>query len=138
MNNIKCQNLVIFSFKLRMKHKFSLSINQVQRTNQQYQSKSIKKCQQYFHCFIVCILGPYAFRFRFQWNIVTILISIITIGLVQRCGAYQRGNLYQREALISMWITKGAALVREWRLFEARSLLEEIRYNKNTKAKKEK
>ena len=27
--NIKCQNLVIFSFKVRMKHKFSLSINQI-------------------------------------------------------------------------------------------------------------
>ena len=24
MNNIQCQNLVIFSFKIRMKHKFSL------------------------------------------------------------------------------------------------------------------
>ena len=29
MNNIKRQNLVIFSFKIRMKHKFSISINQM-------------------------------------------------------------------------------------------------------------
>ena len=29
MNNIKYQNLVTFSFKMRMKHKFSLSINQM-------------------------------------------------------------------------------------------------------------
>ena len=29
MNSIKCQKLVIFSFKIRIKHKFSLSINQI-------------------------------------------------------------------------------------------------------------
>ena len=29
MKNIKCQNLAIFAFKIRMKHKFSLSINQM-------------------------------------------------------------------------------------------------------------
>ena len=29
MNNIKCQKPVIFSFKIRMKHKFLLSINQI-------------------------------------------------------------------------------------------------------------
>ena len=29
VNNIKPQNLVIFSFKIRMKHKFSLTINQI-------------------------------------------------------------------------------------------------------------
>ena len=28
-NNIECQNLVIFSFKVRIKHKFSLTINQI-------------------------------------------------------------------------------------------------------------
>ena len=33
------------------------------------------KYQQYFHCFIVCILVPYAFWFSYQQNIVTILIS---------------------------------------------------------------
>ena len=29
MNNIKCQNFVIYSFKVRMKHKSSLSTNQI-------------------------------------------------------------------------------------------------------------
>ena len=29
MNNIKCQNFVTFPFKIRMKHKFSLSIIQI-------------------------------------------------------------------------------------------------------------
>ena len=33
INNIKRQNLVIFSFKIRMKHKFSLSIKQIYRKN---------------------------------------------------------------------------------------------------------
>ena len=32
------------------------------------------------------------------------------------------------EALISMWIPKGAGLIRGWFLFEVRGLLEEIRY----------
>ena len=29
MNNIKCKKLVIFSFKITMKHKFLLSLNQI-------------------------------------------------------------------------------------------------------------
>ena len=29
MNNIKCQNRVIFSFKIKIKHKFSLLLNQI-------------------------------------------------------------------------------------------------------------
>ena len=33
--------------------------------------------QQYFHCFIACILCPCTFWFRFQQNIVTILISAV-------------------------------------------------------------
>ena len=33
------------------------------------------KYQQYFHCFIVCMLVPYAFWFSYQQNIVTTLIS---------------------------------------------------------------
>ena len=45
------------------------------------------KYQQYFHCFIVCILGPYAFWFSFQQNIVTILISAV-LG----SGAFIRGE----------------------------------------------
>ena len=37
--------------------------------------------------------------------------------------------LIRWEALISTWIPKGAALIRRRRLFEARGLLEEIRYS---------
>ena len=57
------------------------------------------KYQQYFHCFIVCIQGPYIFWFSFQQNIVTILISAIFAALIRgealirgRCllGTYQR------------------------------------------------
>ena len=55
------------------------------------------KYQQYFRCFSVCILVPYAFCFSFQQNIVTILISTVFRG-----AALIRG-----EALISMWIPKG-------------------------------
>ena len=54
------------------------------------------KYRQYFHCFIVYILVPYACWFNFQKNIVTILISAVI------------GSL----ALISMWICRGAALQR--------------------------
>ena len=55
MNNIKCQNLVTFSFKIRTKHYFHY-------------------LQQYFHYFIACILVSYAFWFSYQQNKVTILI----------------------------------------------------------------
>ena len=48
---------------------------------------------------------------------VTILISNAFIGAVLIGG----------EALISIWIPKGAALIRGWCLFEAQRLLEEIR-----------
>ena len=34
----------------------------------------------------------------------------------------------RREALISMWTPKGAALIRGRRLFEDQRLLEEVRY----------
>ena len=36
--------------------------------------------------------------------------------------------LIRGEALISMWAPKRAALIRGWRLFEARRLLEKIWY----------
>ena len=49
---------------------------------------------------------------------VTILISAAFIGAARSKG----------EALISMWTRKNAALNRGRRLFEARRLLEEIRY----------
>ena len=48
MNNIKCQNLVIFPLKIRMKS-----------INDKYNEKS--KYQQYFHYFIICILVSYDF-----------------------------------------------------------------------------
>ena len=57
LNNIKCQNRVIFSFKIRMKHTFSLSMNQNILKKSKY--------QQYFHCFIVCIQASFAFWFSY-------------------------------------------------------------------------
>ena len=77
------------------------------------------KYQQYFHCFIclhtnksICIL-------------VQLLVENSNYSIkchIQRCGAYQKGGTYQRQALISMWIPKDAALIR------VRRLLEEIWY----------
>ena len=49
---------------------------------------------------------------------MTILIS----------AAFRVAALIREEALISLWITKSAALIRGQRLFEARYLLEEIQY----------
>ena len=57
--------------------------------------------QQYCHCFIVSILGPYEFWFSFQLNKVTIVISTTF---------------------------RGVALNRGRSLFEAWHLLEEIQY----------
>ena len=42
-------------------------------------------------------------------------------------GAFRGATLIRGEAPIAMWIPKGAAPIRERRLFEARHLLEEIR-----------
>ena len=70
------------------------------------------KFQQYFHCFVFGILIPCAFWFSYWQNIVKIPISAAFRG----------------EALISMWIPKGAVLIRGRHLFEALRLLEEIRY----------
>ena len=39
-------------------------------------------------------------------------------------------TLIRREALILIWISKGAALIRGWHLFETRRLLEEKRYTR--------
>ena len=77
MNNVKCQNLVISSFKIRMKHKFSLSINH----------------------FIVSILVSYAFCFTFQYNIVTILINAIFRGaaLLRGEALIRKRHLFQCE-----------------------------------------
>ena len=46
------------------------------------------KYQQYFHCFIVCIRGPFAFQFSFQQNIVTILISAVFRGVALITGRH--------------------------------------------------
>ena len=48
---------------------------------------------------------------------VTILISSV----------FRIAVVFTGEALISMWIPKGTALIRGRRFFEARRLLEEIR-----------
>ena len=42
--------------------------------------------------------------------------------------SFQRCDAYLREALISMRIPKGVALIRGRRLFETQSLLEKMRY----------
>ena len=55
MNNIKCQNLVIFSFKIRMKQIFTINKPNIMKKS---------KYQQYF-CFIVYILTSYAFWFSY-------------------------------------------------------------------------
>ena len=80
MNSIKCQNLLIFSSKIRMKKFFT--INKPNMTKSKY--------QQYFYCFNACILVPHAFWFSYQQNIVTILIS----------AAFGDAALIRGEALI--------------------------------------
>ena len=86
MNNIKRQNFNIFSFKIRMKHKFTLS------TNRNILKKS--KCQQYFLCFIVCILessqGTYLWRssiqLPLQFTVILIIMKIMILrGLIMLC-----------------------------------------------------
>ena len=53
MNNIKYQNLVIFSFK----NKNETYILTIKKPNIMKKCK----CQQYLHSLVVCILVPYAF-----------------------------------------------------------------------------
>ena len=60
------------------------------------------KYQQYFYCFIFCLLISYAFWFSYQQNIVTVLIS----------AGFGGEALIRGEALISMWIPEGEALIR--------------------------
>ena len=91
MNDIKCQNLAIFSFKIRMKQIFTI--------NEPHIIMKKSKYQQYFHCFIVCILVLYAFWFSFQQSIVTILISAVLRGAT---------------------LVRGKALIRGRRLFQCR------------------
>ena len=69
-----------------MKHKFTLS------TNQNILKKS--KCQQYFLCFIVCILessqGTYLWRssiqLPLQFTVILIIMKIMILrGLIMLC-----------------------------------------------------
>ena len=76
--------------------------------------------QQYFLCFIVCILAPYSFQFIYQQNIVTILISAEF-----RSAALSRGEAFIRGRCL---FRCGYPKVR--RFFEAQRLLEEKRYLK--------
>ena len=78
------------------------------------------KYEQYFHCFIACILVPYEFWFSYQQNMVTILISTtfrngsllegrslleglpyITVD-TQKCDAYFHLGAYQRKYSIKI------------------------------------
>ena len=72
-----------------MKHKFSLSVNPNILKKSKY--------QQYFHCFIVCLLFSYAFWFSYQQNIVTILISttFIVTALIRREVLIRGRRLFQ-------------------------------------------
>ena len=84
MDDIKCQNIFIFSSKIRMKPKFSLSINQIKKSKFQY-----------FHYFLVCIVVPYAFWFSYQQNMVSILMVSITFGgavLIRGWRLFQCGH----------------------------------------------
>ena len=67
--------------------------------------------------FIILLFGYqfHAFQLSYQQKNVTILIN-------QRRGAYQRATL------TSVWVSKGAALIRGQRLFEAQHLLEQIQH----------
>ena len=53
MNNIIYQKIVIFSFKLKMKHKF-LFLKCNEKLLNEYHN-DIYEYQQYFQCFVVCI-----------------------------------------------------------------------------------
>ena len=60
------------------------------------------KYQQFFHCLhttFICILVQFLVEYKNYSN----------KRHIQRCGAYQWGGAFQREALISMWIPKGEA-----------------------------
>ena len=69
------------------------------------------KYQQYFHCFIVYILVPYAFWFSYQQNIVTILISAAFRGALPIRGRrlFQYGYPKVRRLLENCaYLTPGA------------------------------
>ena len=78
------------------------------------------KYQQYFHCFIVCIISLNVFWFSYQQNIVTILRSTVFRG-----AALLEGGAYFNVE------PEGAALMRGW------CLIQEIRYFPQQKLDKE-
>ena len=59
------------------------------------------KYQQYLHCFIVCILVPYAFWFSYQQNMVTILISATfrDAALISGRHLFQYGHPKEQRSL---------------------------------------
>ena len=95
MSNIKCLNLVIFSSKIRMKQIFTMNKPNIIKKS---------KYQQHFHCFIFCILVPYAFWFSYWQDIVTILVSATFRGvaLIRGRGLFQCG--YPKvQCLFEVW-----------------------------------
>ena len=88
MTNIKCQNLDIFSIKIRMKQIFTIIKPNIMKKS---------KYQQYFHCFIVCILVPNAFWFGCWQNILTIVISTAfrSVALITREALTRGRRLFQ-------------------------------------------
>ena len=91
-----------------MKHKFSLSVNRNILKKSKY--------QQYFHCFVVCILVSHAFWFSYQQNIMTILLN----------AAFRVAALIRGRRLFQCGYPK----VR--RSFEARRLLHQIFFISNS------
>ena len=75
------------------------------------------KYEQYFYCFIVCVLVPYVFWFSYQQNVVTILIS----------ATFRGGALIRGETLIRVRHVFQCGYPKVRRLFEARDLLQETR-----------
>ena len=57
----------------------------------------MSKCQQYFHCFIACILVPYSFWVSYQQNTVFILISAAfrSVAFIREEALIRRRCLFQ-------------------------------------------
>ena len=90
IDNIKCQNLFFFFFKIRiLTYIFTVNRQNIMRKS---------KYQQYLHCLLVCILLPYAFWFSFQQN-----IGIILISAVHRGAALIRGEALIRGKRLFQW-----------------------------------
>ena len=99
MNNVKCQNLVIFFFQNKNETNFHY---QETKYNEKIQVLTIFSLLYCLYTRSICILVQFLVEYRDYSN----------KRHIQRCGAQQRGSAYQREALVSMWIPKGAALIR--------------------------